>query len=93
MAKWLTVLAFALLALHFGEARATPSLTSLLSERDTDLTDMIGSKKKGSATTNSAQTPSATQKKKGAFHCPIWCSCGCFLGVCKVGCVPKAKSQ
>ena len=96
MAKWLTVLVFALLALHFGEAMAAPSPTSLVSVSGIEMTHLIGGKQKGSATTNSDQkTRSATQKKKGSiFHCPMWCTCGCILGTCKgSGCLPKDKSQ
>ena len=95
MAKWMIVFALALLALHFGEAMAAPSPTSLVSVSGTDMTHLIGSKKKGSATTNSDQTRSATQKKKGSiFYCSPLCTCGCILGTCKgTHCLPKAMSQ
>jgi hypothetical protein len=47
--------AFALLALHFGEAMAAPSPTrGLVSVSGTE-THLIGSKQKGSSTTNSDQ--------------------------------------
>ena len=95
MAKWLTVLVVALLALHFGEAMAASSPTSLVSVSGTEKTHLIGGKQKGSAATNSDQSRSATQRKKGSiFNCPIWCTCGCILGTCKGShCLPKAKSQ
>ena len=90
MAKWLACIAVALLAFHFSDARAAPSLSDLhQADNMAAITVLIGSKKKGSATTNSAQA-SRMQKKKQGFWCPTTCSCGCeFLrSTCKI-CIPR----